>query len=631
MATDRCRTRLARRYALPLLLALGCGGGGSTPPASIETHAVGPAGGTLTFLGGAVRLVVPAGAVAASVEITARPGSTAATPAPVPGTFVEFGPSGQTFAVPVSLTLAYDPAGIPAGAAEAGLRIAEDTSGSWRYLPSSVDAVARTVVADLDGFSGYGIVPPSLSPGARWARTVVSAADQSRFNAIASDALGHTYAVGSIQGTGVYDFGGGVTAQGTAAGANVLIVKFDPDGRALWARTVAAGTAETQFHAVTVNGLGEVFAAGTIRNASPVDFGNAQSATGSCTWDRNALLVKYDAAGVTQWARSTSTGSNYSWFYGVTADGSGNAYAVGSITAALTYDFGNSQRATGPSSAWHPVVVKYSGAGVAQWARTVSASQGDCEFKAVTLDGAGRVTAAGYLTGFRPFDFGGGQIAVYPEGGSMVPVIVQYDSGGTTLWARTTDAGTNTGFFNGLARDGADNLYAVGSIMGSGTYGFGNSVTVNGAYGSDDNALLVKYDSGGAAQWARSPTAALDESTFYGVALGTAGDVWAVGFLRGTQPFAFGGEVAASGSDGLENPLLVKYDSSGTARAAFTLASGASTSSQGSLFRGVAIDNLGRPIAAGALAGDGTYGFGSGVTVKGVRPLGLSTLVVQYP
>jgi hypothetical protein len=48
------------------------------------------------------------------------------------------------------------------------------------------------------------------------------------------------YAAGSINGTGICDFGEGITATGTVNSDNAVLVKHDSSGKAQWARTVTA-------------------------------------------------------------------------------------------------------------------------------------------------------------------------------------------------------------------------------------------------------------------------------------------------------------------------------------------------------------------------------------------------------
>src|SRR5690242_19757412 len=68
-------------------------------------------------------------------------------------------------------------------------------------------------------------------------------------------------------------------------------------------------------------------------------------------------------------------------------------------------------------------------------------------------------------------------------------------------WAKSTVVAPGNSYFLGVTNDTSGNSYAVGYMDGS-QYDFGNGVTVTGATSS--NALIVKYNSSGVAQWAKS-------------------------------------------------------------------------------------------------------------------------------
>ena len=108
-------------------------------------------------------------------------------------------------------------------------------------------------------------------------------------------------------------------------------------------------------------------------------------------------------------------------------------------------------------------------------------------------------------------------------------------------------------------------MYAAGIISGTGTYDFGNSVTATGIYTDgdpntfDQNIVLVKYNSSGVAQWARTVTAGDNQSFFSGVSAGSDGSVYAAGGINGTGTYGFGNSVTATGASGGSNTLLVKY------------------------------------------------------------------------
>lgn len=119
------------------------------------------AGGTIGTTTSTVRLTVPAGALATATTLTVEP-----TEDPVgnehlvAGTSYEFGPDGTQFAQPVTLTLKYDPAKLPAGASPASLRIAKYTGDRWTIIDedASVDAASGTVSASIHSFSSYAVV-----------------------------------------------------------------------------------------------------------------------------------------------------------------------------------------------------------------------------------------------------------------------------------------------------------------------------------------------------------------------------------------------------------------------------------------------------------------------------------------
>jgi hypothetical protein len=153
-----------RPVALSLaVLATACGGGDdapATPNPTPEPGVVGPAGGTVTAANGNVRLVVPAGAVPADVRLTATP---VADPEPsdktIGGTVHQFGPSGTQFAVPVTVSLKYAPAQLPAGVQQGELTISKYQNGTWVPLavPVTVDSAAREVRGALSSFSLYAV------------------------------------------------------------------------------------------------------------------------------------------------------------------------------------------------------------------------------------------------------------------------------------------------------------------------------------------------------------------------------------------------------------------------------------------------------------------------------------------
>jgi hypothetical protein len=257
------------------------------------------------------------------------------------------------------------------------------------------------------------------------------------------------------------------------------------------------------------------------------------------------------------------------------------------------------------------------------WAQTLTAGTAAAVFYGVTIDSSGNTYAEGYITGTGSYGFGNG-VTASGTSSSDNTVIVKYNSSGAAQWAQTV-TGTLASVLEGVTIDSSGNTYAVGYITGTGSYGFGNGITASGT-SSSDNTVIVKCSSSGAAQWARTLTAGTTttvNAVFEGVTIDSLGNTYAVGFAQGAGSYVFDTGVTAAVTSG-SSPLIVKYNSAGTALWAQTL-TGTAT---GGAFEGVTIDSSGNAYAVGSILGTGTFGFGNGVTATGRSSA--ETVIVKY-
>ena len=142
----------------------------------------------MTLNDGAVTVDVPAGAVTADVTLTAAVATNApASDLAVTGGAVDLGPAGTTFASPVTITLTYEEASLPAGVDESELRLFRAVDDSCELLdPSSVNATDNTVSGATSSFSIFGILglevdAVSISPSA----ATISLGGSQQFTAVA--------------------------------------------------------------------------------------------------------------------------------------------------------------------------------------------------------------------------------------------------------------------------------------------------------------------------------------------------------------------------------------------------------------------------------------------------------------
>ena len=102
--------------------------------------------------------------------ITVTPQSTAPAPptgSNIVGVAYDFGPNGATFNPPITMTLHYNPASIPAGVSETSMVVAfyDTTVGQWVVLASCVvDPVAHTITVPVGHFTLFAVITSTPTP-----------------------------------------------------------------------------------------------------------------------------------------------------------------------------------------------------------------------------------------------------------------------------------------------------------------------------------------------------------------------------------------------------------------------------------------------------------------------------------
>jgi uncharacterized delta-60 repeat protein len=296
-------------------------------------------------------------------------------------------------------------------------------------------------------------------------------------SAVSVDSAGNIYCAGYTESFG--------------ADGDALLLKYDSSGALLWAKTWG-GSGLDILNAVAVDSAGNIYCAG---------------ATYSFDAAGDALLLKYDSSGTLQWAK-TWGGSGWDILNAVAIDSAGNIYCAGQ-----TYSFG--------AGNWEAFVLKYNTSGTIQWAQTWGGASAD-SLSAVALDSGGNIYYAGWT-----YSFGAG----YSDA-----LLLKYNSSGTIQWAKTW-GGSNIEAVSAVAVDSSGNIYCAGH-----TYSFGAGY-------SYPDPFLLKYDTSGALQCAKTWGGSHYDS-LSAVAADSAGNTYYAGL---TSPFG----------TGYSDALLLKYDSSG--------------------------------------------------------------------
>ncbi|HPL56085.1 MAG TPA: SBBP repeat-containing protein [bacterium] len=492
------------------------------------------------------------------------------------------------------------------------------------------------LVLSFSPFNLTGLFPVekayAANPGdALWARSTVVAPDSDVFYGTETDATGNIYAAGEIVGDGEYNFGGGVTIAGDSADYNAVIVKYNASGTALWARSTVVAPGNSRFGRVITDSNGNVYAVGRVESEGEFDFGDGVTVAGKNA-SYNAIIVKYDSSGTVKWAKSTVVAPSSSRFVGVTVDSKDNIYTVGQIDGSGQYGFGDSVTVAGNNTGDNAIIVKYDSSGTVKWAKSTVAAPSDSRFYAAKADSADNIYTVGYIVGGDEFNFGNGVLVKSANTSSVYTdsvLLVKYNAEGVAQWARSVEVASSSSVFCDVATDNTGNVYVVGQISGNDPFGFGNGVIVAGVNPSATllgDALLVKYNPEGTAQWAKSTEMASGASILEGIAADPSGNIYVVGTIKGKDQYGFGDGITVNGATDYCNPLLVKYSPEGVTQWARSNVSG----TFGTRYYAISLDSNRSIYIAGQIGGDDEYGFGNGVTVSGAHDNCANPLLVKY-
>ncbi|NQV49608.1 MAG: SBBP repeat-containing protein [Candidatus Marinimicrobia bacterium] len=352
-----------------------------------------------------------------------------------------------------------------------------------------------------------------------------------QISGITSDGAGNVYVTGSSD----FDW---------------LTLKYDPSGTLVWSQTYTEpGIIDTYGEEILVDGTGNIFVAGY-------------------RWgpyiDSDILLVKYDQEGVQQWvAEYSGVGLNNDFPTTLALDPAGNIFIGG-----YTY---------GPTLESDYLTLKYDQSGNLLWDNQFNGSAwNDDWITDMATDDMGNV----YVTGITKSEDTGDDYA-----------ILKYDANGVNVWTTLFDGIVGTDWSTGIAVDTAGQVYISGvsqyyddyidyytlklDTAGSevwgiryGVAGDGDSwasdiavdsslnVTVTGVSFADPSGfdyVTIQYDSTGELSWLTRYSSTLN----YGYDEATSLILDGQGYVIVTG--------VTQSSDGTDDIVTVKYDSSGSA------------------------------------------------------------------
>jgi hypothetical protein len=399
-----------------------------------------------------------------------------------------------------------------------------ESAGYYRGMTSDVQgnvyAVGNGYVTDESGQPRPACVVAKYGPDGEllWARQAILDQAVSQFETVAVDRRGNIYAAGSMAGGGV-DFGNGVRLEKPSpppqeyeSTGRMLMVKYDPMGRAQWVQTGPVREF-TQITSMAVDAAGNAYAVGVLSSGEfdPYDrigFSNEAPEFKLIPESQESggyILAKFSPQGKALWA-AVPGGGAYVRFESVVVDGTGNVYVAGQIGGEGTAAFGAGVLLSAGTGSGRPVLVKYSPSGAAQWARAAVSAGAECDLQHLAIDSGGNLYATGTLDGAESCDFGNG--VVITGSSPMNPFLVRYSPTGQVQWARTILGGSCMWYSRTVAVEGASVYLALEVMRGDSSeyHDFGNGIGLKGG------EVIVRYDPSGVPLWAAKPPGGLEVS-----------------------------------------------------------------------------------------------------------------------
>ncbi|MDE3255550.1 MAG: T9SS type A sorting domain-containing protein, partial [Bacteroidota bacterium] len=332
--------------------------------------------------------------------------------------------------------------------------------------------------------------------------------DESR--GISTDASGNIVVTGSFSSPTITF---GTTTLTNSGGHDIFVVKYDPSGNVLWAKS-AGGLGNDEGHAISTDASGNIVVTGWFE--ASFTYGNS---TLTYSGGNSIFVVKYDLSGNVLWAKSAG-GMGYDEGIGISTDASGNIVVTGWYDSpTITF---------GPTTLTNSVgknffLVKYDPSGNVLWAKSAGGTGYD-EGAGISTDASGNIVVTGwYDSPSLPF----GATTLTNSGGNSI-FVVKYDPSGNVLWAKSAD-GTGDEFGNGISTDASGNIVVTGRFS-SPIIIFGITMLTNsGSAILNNDIFVVKYDPSGNLLWAKSAGGTGNDNV-YGISTDASGNIVVTGW-----------------------------------------------------------------------------------------------------
>jgi hypothetical protein len=337
-------------------------------------------------------------------------------------------------------------------------------------------------------------------------------------NSVATDSAGNVYIAGNTYSDSGIATPGAFDTVNSADQGTGFLVKFNGSGSQLWATYYGGAGYQDAVAAVTIDGAGNVYIAGSSYSSAGIASSGAYDTIYGGQGD--GFLAKFSSNGGRLWATYFG-GNSQDVASGVITDASGNVYITGitTSTAGIATSGAYDTTFSGYSDAF---IAKFDGTGALNWA-TYYGDSGNTTANSIANDNTGAI----YITGGTNSVSGIATPGAYDTtfGGDNDAFLAKFDTGGKLRWS--TYYGNNKYTYGyGLAPDGSGYIYVTGATTSAG------GIVATGAYQTNcdttsGSAFLAQFDGSGVLLYGSYYGSNL--TVGYGVVYAGDGDVYVAG------------------------------------------------------------------------------------------------------
>jgi hypothetical protein len=484
---------------------------------------------------------------------------------------------------------------------------------STGYFSGTADFDPGEGVANLTSLGSIDIFVSKLDPSGNylWAKRFGGELGDCG-NSIGFDSSGNVYSTGGFRGSVDFDPGAGTANLGSGSDYGIYVLKLDPSGNYLWAKSVGSALSNDS-RGITVDSNGNSVISGMYTGT--VDFNpGGGSADLTSNGSNDIFLLKLDSFGNFSWAKSIGS-STSDESYAITGDDSGNIYTTGPFSGVVDFDPGDGVANLTSAGSFDIFVSKLDASGNYVWAKRMggtSSESGD----AIEVDSSGNVYTTGEFSGTADFDPGTGT-ANLTSVGQRDAFFSKLDASGNYVWAKNIGESLPA-WGQSITVDRNGDVYATGGFQGTVDFDSGAG-TANLTSNGDYDVYILKLDSSGNYVWVKR-FGGLGNDTGFFLTNDYSGNIYTTGFFNGTVDFEPGTRTSEFTSQGSADIFISKLDPNG----GVSYWNNKSTSSNiaASVFGGeggeqgisIAVDSSGNIYSTGVFTGTADFDPSDGVS-----------------